>query len=238
VIRTAPLLLLLLACDGGLDTETKAAFRAELDQAVAGAQAMDAQRVEALRTMLAGPAPTTTQCDRSVILAYSGNEPTPSFRITDTNGNLRNVPVAELGDAPGSRMESITHTADTYGRRLRNDAEYPITDEELPRLREELAGWTDASKWYQHEITHVIIEKVEPQMLAGGGFRPGLIVGRIAVYDYAAGEIACSAEIRTASSNTEQVLDGDSATQGRSLLWNLEARHGDDALATIGVQTH
>ena len=223
----------LVAC--GPSTEQLTELSTALEAATARAVAADAARAAGVEADLAAATITTTRCAPSVVLMGTGSAPaTPvGYLVGRNEGNYREIPRAELA-TPSTRLAWANDLASTVSRSLAPSASNPIDSEDaLAFRRGQVDDIGDPSRpdGYRYVVELVLLEQVGPQVLGVGSFLPGSVRGRIVVWDYAEGRVACHADATATSASEERV--GDSAAS--DLMTNLNTRLRIAALEAIGI---
>jgi hypothetical protein len=100
----------------------------------------------------------------------------------------------------GPMWRSLGHSIGSYENDVKKDRLEDYGKDPGATLAQRFGEFEDPAKW-QYDFYLLADEYVEPEM-QGNGFSPGLLRGRLYVWSYPAGEIACAGDASATSSSS------------------------------------
>lgn len=219
--------------------------------AACGHKKMSGDEQARLTAQLAADDATTAKLDgarRDALVAASGDalpsaprQCPPDIGLVDSDGVENFVRLVKRG-VPAPKMSEVHALEESPGLRTlvyQHDSSWPRSavrepQEAFDRLTKELDRLAKPAFWSPYEISFVV-EQVDPPHVGLGGFSGGTLSGRVLVWSYDRGQLACWAPVQAALHDKEEIAPTKGDYGDDSLLFNLYAYADQAALKAIGL---
>lgn len=234
------------SCKSGISEEQRKQLVGALDTAVAAAQKLEGQRAKGTGAFFGQAEVPNARCNKVVLFGHPYTTSRGNGRVLalgDKNWNVSAVPLADVANIKGLRLKAVESAAKLLRAQLTGQGlpptATPINNERgLQYANKRIRELGDVS-WYPFEIIYATM-KMEQKLPYEGKFYPSFIQGRVMVWDYQAGKVACSGQAEGKFyGNAKVAVRRGQAASKTNMLWAVEHSLRDviycRALQHVGV---
>ena len=217
---------------GGFDDATHADLTARLTRADEQTAALEAARLAGITAAATGAEPAAPRTCPEGLALMRGTRVDNFVRLVARDVPAPDAGTRRLADTRGLRATEYDRASSTARDLLRRRTNRAGLEEELARLGA-------VTFWAPHELAFVVT-RVDPPKVPQPGpyatFYPGSLAGRVIVWSYERGQVACWMPIEVSSAAEEEVTMGDTSEQkNESLLYTLYSDADVAALKALGA---